>query len=79
MIIRKLLQGPKTLVEKINKLIEAANAFSQMTGDGLINVHHTPTRATLRIDTNALQARMPKRGGGEEAQSETEKILCKGS
>ena len=64
LLIQKLKQGPLSLVRKINELVEAANAFKGLSGDGLIKVRHTIGGATIQLDTKAVEARIPKRGRG---------------
>lgn len=63
-IIQKLTNGPVSVVRKINEIIEAANAFLSMSGDGLVKVRHTLSGASVAIDTKSLEARMPKTAGG---------------
>jgi len=62
-LIQKLIRGPITLVRKINELIDVANAFKKLTGDGLIKVKHTQGGASLQVDTKAIEARIAKASG----------------
>lgn len=60
MSIQKLISGPRTLVRKINELIEAANSFKRMSGDSFIKVNHTQGGAGVRIDVDAVAGRLAR-------------------
>ena len=59
-MIQKLISGPRSLVLKINQIIEAVNAFKGMSGDGIVKVNHTPGGAMVRLDVDALAGRIAK-------------------
>jgi hypothetical protein len=63
-MISKLIQGPRNLVNKINEIVHAVNALSNLRGDGLVNVQKSDAGYTLRLAVDQVNARIPKSQGG---------------
>lgn len=63
-MIRKLTQGPRFLVNKINEIIDYSNRQTGIRGDGFINVNNSPEMPTVRLDINKLRNRIGRQLGG---------------
>ena len=70
-MIRRLTQGPRVIVQKINELIDHLNRSSSLRGDEFISVKEARNNRTISLNINKLRTRIGRqqesRGGGGTA------------
>ena len=62
-------EGPRELVDKMNQIIKAVNAFNSLTGDGIIQTKQTARGTTIALSMDALRRRLVHGGTGRGGSS----------